>query len=661
MENTSILAKIKSNYILKNIFNYILSKNFILKFFVYSNYFKKRLDLQLINYQEGYLNQFNMVLFDYLFFNEKEFYSKDFNKNSLKEKLDNDISKNKLNMNKIECIIIDYFKISQEIVKIELESFNEIPIDIYSPFFNCISKTKFFETRFTINIFVNLIEKFNLKKDYIEAFNELNKSNSNYSSLNFKYTKNDDVKYLEDFNLNFNKIKRLTVIKDISDSGNGNDYNNNYFLEKLFSFNLSNDLVYLSIKLSDTNNTIKSNSIKNLNNLKSLKVLSLSDFVFEDVFLLKIKGLYKLKLDLCENISFDEDIFLNIKYLLLNECNIIIQQEWIYKLPNIENFIIMNMNNVNIEKIFDLTSCKKLKYLDIDKAKFLSIESLKLEKVGLFSYNEKISKESEIRILKKLISLTTLKEVEIQLDSICDDDISTIKDENYSVTKMNLYWLNDKDDCILYNLQNKFKNLKKLVLNQDIIYFKNKILEIKENNNCNVNKITLNKIVGNNIRIYCKSYESLIKLKIELENNINNLENVIPIFSKDCKIKFKSLKTFKFKLNQDESLSKNILNNLYNNIDAMPSLKKISLDFIVPELDEEYFKKFIKKILSLKLYDIHINITKDYIKNDEYYLKNDYKELFPDINFDNEYKEIYIQKFKMEKEKNENKKNNNEQ
>ena len=461
MENTSILAKIKSNYILKNIFNYILSKNFILKFFVYSNYFKKKLDLQLINYQESYLNQFNMVLFDYLFFNEKEFYSKDFNKNSLKEKLDNDISKNKLHMNKIECIIIDYFKISQEIVKIELESFNEIPIDIYSPFFNCISKTKFFETRFTINIFVNLIEKFNLKKDYIEAFNELNKSNSNYSSLNFKYTKNDDVKYLEDFNLNFNKIKRLTVIKDISDSGNGNDYNNNYFLEKLFSFNLSNDLVYLSIKLSDTNNTIKSNSIKNLNNLKSLKVLSLSDFVFEDVFLLKIKGLYKLKLDLCENISFDEDIFLNIKYLLLNECNIIIQQEWIYKLPNIENFIIMNMNNVNIEKIFDLTSCKKLKYLNIDKERFLSIESLKLEKVGLFSYNEKISKESEIRILKKLISLTTLKEVEIQLDSICDNDISTIKDENYSVTKMNLYWLNDKDDCILYNLQNKFKNLKK--------------------------------------------------------------------------------------------------------------------------------------------------------------------------------------------------------
>ena len=135
MENTSILAKIKSNYILKDIFSYILNKNFILKFFIYSNYFKKKLDLQLINYQESYLNQFNMVLTDYLFFNNKEFNSKDFNKNSLKQKLDNDISKNNLNMNKIESIIIDYFKISQDIVKIELESFAEIPIDIYSPFF----------------------------------------------------------------------------------------------------------------------------------------------------------------------------------------------------------------------------------------------------------------------------------------------------------------------------------------------------------------------------------------------------------------------------------------------------------------------------------------------------------------------------------------------
>jgi len=63
-----------------------------------------------------------------------------------------------------------------------------------------------------------------------------------------------------------------------------NDYNNNYFLEKLFSFNLSNDLVYLSIKLSYTNNTIKLNSIKNLNNLKSLKVLILSDFVLKIFF-----------------------------------------------------------------------------------------------------------------------------------------------------------------------------------------------------------------------------------------------------------------------------------------------------------------------------------------------------------------------------------------
>ena len=56
MENLSILARINSNYILKDIFTFIRSKNFKLKLFVYSKYFQKKLDLKLINYQEHYLD-----------------------------------------------------------------------------------------------------------------------------------------------------------------------------------------------------------------------------------------------------------------------------------------------------------------------------------------------------------------------------------------------------------------------------------------------------------------------------------------------------------------------------------------------------------------------------------------------------------------------------
>ena len=122
-----------------------------------------------------------------------------------------------------------------------------------------------------------------------------------------------------------------------------------------------------------------------------------------------------------------------------------------------------------------------------------------LEKVGLYSLKENDSIECEKKVLQKLISLKNLKEFSINLDNISDNDISTINDENYSVTRMDVYWLNNNEDCILYNLQNKFKNLTKLVLNQNIYSIKNKILEIKENKNCKVNKITLNQISGNNI------------------------------------------------------------------------------------------------------------------------------------------------------------------
>ena len=153
------------------------------------------------------------------------------------------------------------------------------------------------------------------------------------------------------------------------------------------------------------------------------------------------------------------------------------------------------------------------------------------------------------------------------------------------------------------------------------------------------------------MKLYCQSYETLIKLKIKLDNNITNFENSIPISSKDCKVIFKSLTTFKLKLAQNDSLSKNILDNIYNNFKAMPSLKKLLLDFVAEEIDEEYFKKFIKKVLSLKLPIVHVNIRNEFTKEKDYYLEKDYKELFPGISFDYYYNEIYILKFKKEKKK----------
>ena len=65
MENTKkkrILEKIKSKEILKTIFNYI-KNNYNYKLFTYSKYFQKKLDINLVDYQEKYIGQtvFNPV------------------------------------------------------------------------------------------------------------------------------------------------------------------------------------------------------------------------------------------------------------------------------------------------------------------------------------------------------------------------------------------------------------------------------------------------------------------------------------------------------------------------------------------------------------------------------------------------------------------------
>ena len=67
MEKESILEKIKSKYILENIFDYVKDENFKFKLFVYSKKLQKKFDLKLLDYKNIYLkNRIN--LFEFLIF-----------------------------------------------------------------------------------------------------------------------------------------------------------------------------------------------------------------------------------------------------------------------------------------------------------------------------------------------------------------------------------------------------------------------------------------------------------------------------------------------------------------------------------------------------------------------------------------------------------------
>ena len=66
MEYIGLINRIKSNYILKNIFKYITEKNFKLKLFIYPKSNQNRLDLEL-DYQEIYLKEIGFNLDNYLY------------------------------------------------------------------------------------------------------------------------------------------------------------------------------------------------------------------------------------------------------------------------------------------------------------------------------------------------------------------------------------------------------------------------------------------------------------------------------------------------------------------------------------------------------------------------------------------------------------------
>ena len=67
MENEYLIDNIKSLYILKNIFDYILDENFNEKLFLFSKNYQKKLSITLTNLKENYLNKIGFNYHKYLY------------------------------------------------------------------------------------------------------------------------------------------------------------------------------------------------------------------------------------------------------------------------------------------------------------------------------------------------------------------------------------------------------------------------------------------------------------------------------------------------------------------------------------------------------------------------------------------------------------------
>ena len=208
MENEELIYNIKSKHILNYIFNYIKDNNFKDKLFLYSKKLQIKFDIKLIGLKENYLNKIKFDLDKYLYI--KSSLSE---KDILTIKYNEFLIENKLNKERIENIIYEIFE-NKEIKDIEeedvdLHRINDIGrlINIKSPLFKILSKTKNFGKIFTIYISQEIIDEYKLKYEYLKLFDKLNNLNINYSSIFYNLTDINKINYLKEININFNKIK----------------------------------------------------------------------------------------------------------------------------------------------------------------------------------------------------------------------------------------------------------------------------------------------------------------------------------------------------------------------------------------------------------------------------------------------------------------------
>ena len=672
MNIESLLKKIKSKFILKNIFVYIKDDAFMLKLFVHSKFFQKLLELDYEYYKEKYKDKYKIIfdnINDYFCLHNYNVNISD-KKYFLMKKLFFVLLKYQLKLKNVNKGIIDAAKKYINKLKLKNEEEEEIIkskilIDIYSPFFDIISKSEIFEKYFTIYIPEWLNENNTFINDHILIFNKMNKLNIRYSSLIFN---NNNIYYLLKFRINFKYVKSLYICLDEYKQVPLN------FFDMLFSLhNIDKNLIYLKISgnnLKYKNKEIESNEFEKLNNLKLLKYLQINRFTLhtnfllkfflKNYFILKLYNLTELILIHCENMAFSEDNCYNCKKLQLSYCSLI-EPNSLIKFPKLEELKLEYYKNEkqNYHSIIDFKSLQNLKILEARPCDFIHLQNTKLKRVKLKT-DKDFDYENEKKMIKQIFSIKSLKEIVLCIGKISNNEISKIPGQNNSVSNLEIHWRNKNYNCRLYELIKKFLNLSYININtsveedlsdenKSILFYheeyNNKIIriKIKENKNCKINRICIKACSDKDIKLYCQSYESLIELNISVYIKIEKLKNTIPIFNDKCKIFFKALIYFSFIATWHET-NLNVINNIYSNIDKMPNLLYFRLICINKDYKEESYKKFIQKILSIGLKEIELNISKNDFKDEKQYTENELKEVYPNINH-KQYNYLFIRKF----------------
>ena len=652
--NSKGLNKITSDYIL-NIITSFIKDNIKYKLFMHSKKFQKKLGLSLNSYQEKSIKRTGIKLCNYLsgYHDEKygphpyytsimknsgDKYELFFEKDSLKGNFLSHL--NMLKIKYIKSYIVYYFKKYKENKKDD----SNLYLDIFCPFFDLLSNQEYFAELFTIPIDTLFIEKNKMENEYISTFKKLNNSKQNYSIL-FKFRKAKDFDFFNKC-IYLQKVRKLNIFVKLTDDEKhpriehiGRTENGHPFIKSidyicnpekvldekvnlLFNTitsanNLLTNLLYLKISIAHFYKVKDFYLIDNINNFKSLIYLELEYFVFSDqIFELKLNSIKVFKIINCKGIMISDNCCFNLKELHIIKSNILCINSPL-KFPNLEKCIFyLYLKDDNIKTSYnymarlnasiDFSSLNNLKVLNAEADDFLKLKNNTLESLTVMSNDKDNSKEKEKRIIEKIISMKSLKEVIISLKLLDDNDISKIPGENSSVEKLDIYWDKTIPDCMIINLQKKFPNVNNFSLTNSSKNLFDTNLKIEENKNCKINKLAL---YGghSNIKLYCLSFENLVEFDLLMfTDKFDDIKGSLPFMSKNCILTFNSLKSFKFKVH---NLDLELLNNICNNLEKMPILETLELVSITL-VDKFFFDNLNKKISLMKINDYNIVIYK---------------------------------------------------
>ena len=646
MEYFSELSNIKSKHILDNIFGFIKVVNLKLNLLKYSKYFQKILNITFFNYQNVYFKKANFYLPDFLSFKYEE--NEEFDKDLLQKKLENFLIKHpQLTISDINKYVEEFIpkyanKLKKEKVNNEQETNYEKPynnfIDIYSPFFELISKSEHFGNIFTINIPTNLIIKNNLENSYINIFDNLEKNNYNYYSIKIILNDTKDLDILDKFKIKFNRLNKINILE------NNSIENYNTFLDKLFSFfSKDNTLKYLNLAIPDkSENMIENKVIEKINNFQQIEHLELENFLIQNPFILNLPKLKYLNIKACENIGFAENSLLNLERLIIDITEVIKDENGgLIKLPKANYISIIDEGNFIYNTIFDFSSFQNVKTLICNKHDFPSLTNLSLETLSVSLY-KKEDEEMEKQMIEKIIQMKELKNLICSLSIDANDVLMEIKGENPSVEKITIIKENICEEHVINNFINLFPNAHHLNLfavntSPDC---ENIFLFIREDPNCKIKSFHLDLNRNNFVLFNCAPYEELTNVEFNIREEIIGLKQVFPIFRKQCDVTFKSLKNLKFIIPE---LNLNRLERIYNNLDKMPNLESFTLSCVVEKITEDYYKKIIDKLLKMNLKRIELNIRRQCYEEEIYYSKEELNEMFKEIELKN-FEQIKIHK-----------------